>query len=108
MQGFYIASAGSLIGSALSFAALRFLFSARLREWSEHNQKWQALEAVVARLSHSLSSFHSSIPESQRVTIDHSHSHFSFSSLGLLDFSLCRMSQLYPLFSSETNDIAVH
>jgi len=108
MQGFYIASSGSLLGSALAFATLRYLFSARLREWSEDNQKWQALEAVVVCPSHSPSSFHSSIPEGKRVATHHSHPPFSLSSLGLLNFPLCRMSQLYLLSSSDTNDITVH
>ncbi|KAH9943350.1 uncharacterized protein BXZ73DRAFT_40674, partial [Epithele typhae] len=48
MKGFYIAAAGSLFGSAFAFVVLRFLFSNRLRNWSASNEKWQALEAVVA------------------------------------------------------------
>ncbi|CAL1701380.1 unnamed protein product [Somion occarium] len=47
MRGFPIAAFGSLLGSALAFLALRFLFSQRLRKWSASSQKWQALEAVV-------------------------------------------------------------
>lgn len=47
MKGFYIASSASVVGSALVFVVLRFLFSHRLRQWSTRNEKWQALEAVV-------------------------------------------------------------
>lgn len=48
MKGFFIGAGGSLIGSALAFTVLRLLFSARLRRWSSSNEKWQALETVVA------------------------------------------------------------
>ncbi|TFK43629.1 Golgi apparatus membrane protein TVP38 [Crucibulum laeve] len=47
MKGFFIAAAGSLLGSALVFIILRLLFSDRLRQWSSRNEKWQALESVV-------------------------------------------------------------
>ena len=47
MQGFYLAAGGSMLGSALTFAVLRFLFSKRLRKWSSSNEKWQALESVI-------------------------------------------------------------
>jgi len=53
MQGFYIALAGSVLGSAVAFSVLRLLFRQRIREWSSQNEKWQALESVVAsRLPH--------------------------------------------------------
>ncbi|OSX60366.1 hypothetical protein POSPLADRAFT_1040570 [Postia placenta MAD-698-R-SB12] len=48
MKGFIVAAGGSLFGSALAFVVLRFLFSERLRRWSSSNDKWQALETVVA------------------------------------------------------------
>ncbi|OSD04339.1 Golgi apparatus membrane protein TVP38 [Trametes coccinea BRFM310] len=48
MKGFPIAAAGSLFGSAFTFIVLRLLFSRRLRKWSESNEKWQALETVIA------------------------------------------------------------
>ncbi|KAF5369999.1 hypothetical protein D9758_001142 [Tetrapyrgos nigripes] len=48
MKGFAIASTASIFGSALVFVMLRFLFTRRLRHWSSQNEKWQALEAVVA------------------------------------------------------------
>lgn len=55
MNGFYISLAGSVIGSALVFCVLRLLFSERIRAWSAQNEKWQALESVVAsRMSHLL------------------------------------------------------
>ena len=47
MKGWYIAAPASLIGSALVFVVLRFLFSKRLRRWSSSSEKWQALEEVV-------------------------------------------------------------
>lgn len=47
MEGFYIALAGSIIGSATVFLFLRLMFSERIRAWSAQNEKWQALEAVV-------------------------------------------------------------
>ncbi|KAI0747440.1 Golgi apparatus membrane protein TVP38 [Irpex lacteus] len=47
MKGFFVASAGTLLGSAVTFVVLRWLFSVRLRKWVATNDKWQALEAVV-------------------------------------------------------------
>jgi uncharacterized membrane protein YdjX (TVP38/TMEM64 family) len=47
MNGFYVASAGTLFASAVTFTVLRFLFSKRLRQWTSSNEKWQALEAVI-------------------------------------------------------------
>jgi len=47
MKGFYISLAGSVLGAAVSFVVLRFLFSKRLRRWSATNDKWTALETVV-------------------------------------------------------------
>jgi uncharacterized membrane protein YdjX (TVP38/TMEM64 family) len=58
MNGVYIAATASIIGSALVFVVLRFLFSARLRTWSGHNQKWQALESVIVCSSSSIYSLH--------------------------------------------------
>lgn len=49
MKGFAIGAGGSLVGSALVFVLLRLCFSSRLRRWSSHNEKWQALESVVVR-----------------------------------------------------------
>ncbi|KAH9846944.1 Golgi apparatus membrane protein TVP38 [Lenzites betulinus] len=48
MKGFPIAAGGSLLGSAFAFVVLRFLFSRRLQKWSQSNEKWQALETVIA------------------------------------------------------------
>ncbi|KAF8165439.1 Golgi apparatus membrane protein TVP38 [Crassisporium funariophilum] len=47
MKGFFIASTGSVLGSALVFVVLRLLFRDRLHSWSSQNRKWQALESVV-------------------------------------------------------------
>ncbi|KZT12803.1 Golgi apparatus membrane protein TVP38 [Laetiporus sulphureus 93-53] len=48
MKGFLIAAGASVLGSAAAFVILRMLFSERLRRWSSSNEKWQALETVVA------------------------------------------------------------
>jgi len=48
MKGFAIAAIASVFGSALVFVILRLLFNRKLRYWSSKNEKWQALEAVVA------------------------------------------------------------
>ena len=47
MNGFYLALVGSILGAAVAFVVLRFLFSERLRKWSATNDKWTALETVV-------------------------------------------------------------
>ncbi|KAH9843895.1 Golgi apparatus membrane protein TVP38 [Rhodofomes roseus] len=47
LKGFPLAAGGSLLGSALCFTVLRFLFSRKLHQWSASNEKWQALEIVV-------------------------------------------------------------
>lgn len=47
MKGFFIALAGTVLGAAIAFVVLRFLFSRRLRKWSATNDKWTALETVV-------------------------------------------------------------
>lgn len=54
MQGFFIGAGASLVGSALAFVILRFLFSEKLHAWSSQNQKWKALESVVVRISFNL------------------------------------------------------
>ncbi|EPT02745.1 hypothetical protein FOMPIDRAFT_1143170 [Fomitopsis schrenkii] len=48
MRGFPLAACGTLLGASICFVVLRFLFSRRLHEWSASNEKWQALETVVA------------------------------------------------------------
>ncbi|KAI0693578.1 hypothetical protein BC835DRAFT_1353287 [Cytidiella melzeri] len=47
MNGFFVAAAGTLVGSGVVFTVLRWLFSKRLRKWASTNDKWQALEAVI-------------------------------------------------------------
>jgi len=46
-NGFYLALGGSVLGAAVAFVVLRFMFSKRLRKWSATNDKWTALETVV-------------------------------------------------------------
>ncbi|KAJ7068176.1 hypothetical protein C8F01DRAFT_977964 [Mycena amicta] len=46
--GFYIAAPASMIGAALVFILLRLSFKERLHNFSKHNDKWQALESVIA------------------------------------------------------------
>lgn len=52
MKGFYVAAFGSLVGSAISFSLLRFLFKERLHHWLGSNENWKALEEVVVRSMH--------------------------------------------------------
>ena len=39
MKGFYVAAAGTMLGSATVFSVLRFLFSRHLRKWASKNDK---------------------------------------------------------------------
>ncbi|KAH9940575.1 Golgi apparatus membrane protein TVP38 [Amylocystis lapponica] len=48
MHGFWLNAFGSLFGSAFAFVVLRLLFVKRLRRWAASNEKWQALQTVVA------------------------------------------------------------
>ncbi|KAJ6538589.1 hypothetical protein B0H10DRAFT_2140528 [Mycena sp. CBHHK59/15] len=48
LNGFFIAAPASLLGAALVFSVLRLTFKERLRSMSKGNEKWQALEAVIA------------------------------------------------------------
>jgi len=47
MRGFLVAAPASLIASAVVFIVLRYLSRGGFRSWSEKNEKWQALEAVI-------------------------------------------------------------
>jgi uncharacterized membrane protein YdjX (TVP38/TMEM64 family) len=47
MKGFLIAAPASLVASTIVFVALRYLFSGVVRSWSEKNEIWKALEAVI-------------------------------------------------------------
>lgn len=49
VPGWFIASAGALLGAAMSFVVLRLAFRERIQAWSRQNKKWQALENVVVR-----------------------------------------------------------
>lgn len=57
MKGFFIGAGASLVGSALAFVILRFIFSEKLHAWSSQNQKWKALESVVVRIVFNLLNF---------------------------------------------------
>ncbi|KAI0921307.1 Tlg2-vesicle protein [Taiwanofungus camphoratus] len=48
MKGFFIAAFATSFGSAIAFVVMRMLFRRRLRRWVASNEKWQALESVVA------------------------------------------------------------
>jgi uncharacterized membrane protein YdjX (TVP38/TMEM64 family) len=48
LNGFFIAAPASFIGAVVVFCTLRFSFKARLRALSKSNEKWQALETVMA------------------------------------------------------------
>ena len=89
MKGFYISASSSVIGSALAFLTLRFLFRHRLRHWSTQNEKWQALEAVVV----SIHQYRCKFPiilifrsGSQGLAPNHFNSHIALPSMGLLEF----------------------
>jgi uncharacterized membrane protein YdjX (TVP38/TMEM64 family) len=47
MKGFLIAAPASLVASTIVFVALRYFFSGVVRSWSEKNEIWKALEAVI-------------------------------------------------------------
>jgi len=47
MNGFFISATASVVGSAAAFVTLRYFFSGRIRQWSAHNKKWEALQSVV-------------------------------------------------------------
>ncbi|KAJ7368201.1 hypothetical protein DFH08DRAFT_830692 [Mycena albidolilacea] len=48
LNGFFIAAPASLIGAVVVFFTLRLSFRERLRTFSKSNEKWQALETVIA------------------------------------------------------------
>ncbi|KAJ7179219.1 Golgi apparatus membrane protein TVP38 [Mycena filopes] len=48
LKGFFIAAPASVLGAALVFIVLRLSFKERLRAISKGNEKWQALESVIA------------------------------------------------------------
>ncbi|KAJ7781340.1 Golgi apparatus membrane protein TVP38 [Mycena metata] len=48
LKGFFIAAPASVLGAAVVFSVLRFSFKERLRAMSKGNEKWQALESVIA------------------------------------------------------------
>jgi len=50
IQGFFLSLAGTVLGAAVVFVVLRFLFAKRLRKWSVTNDKWTALETVVVSI----------------------------------------------------------
>lgn len=50
MKGFLVAAPASLIASAVVFVVMRYLSRGGFRSWSEKNEKWQALEAVIVRV----------------------------------------------------------
>jgi len=47
INGFVVAAFSSLVASAVVFVVLRYLFGEELRSWSERNETWRAVEAVV-------------------------------------------------------------
>jgi uncharacterized membrane protein YdjX (TVP38/TMEM64 family) len=47
MKGFLVAGPVSLVASTVVFVILRYLFSDVLRSWSQKNEMWKALEAVI-------------------------------------------------------------
>ena len=47
INGFLVAALASLVASAVVFVILRYLFGLSLRSWSEKNETWKAVEAVI-------------------------------------------------------------
>ena len=47
MNGFFISSTASVVGSAIAFVVLRAVLKKRLQQLSSSNEKWGALESVV-------------------------------------------------------------
>ncbi|KZO98022.1 hypothetical protein CALVIDRAFT_535628 [Calocera viscosa TUFC12733] len=48
VQGWFIAAPLAILGSTISFIILRYLFARRVKAWSEKNDRWRAMEAVVS------------------------------------------------------------
>ncbi|KAJ7095289.1 hypothetical protein B0H15DRAFT_828894 [Mycena belliarum] len=48
LKGFFVAAPASLIGACVVFSGLRLMFRNRLRNFSKGNEKWKALETVIA------------------------------------------------------------
>lgn len=92
MKGFFISATGSLVGSAGAFIMLRHLFSERIHQWSTHNQKWQALEAVIVNphtIFLSPETLRGLLLESSRHSSDYPYPSFAVPALGLLKFIFC-------------------
>lgn len=70
MKGFFIGASASVIGSAIVFVLLRLLFKNRLHAWSNQNERWKALEAVVV-CDHYLHKHFSFIIPSRRQKVCH-------------------------------------
>ncbi|KAG8986150.1 Tlg2-vesicle protein [Tulasnella sp. JGI-2019a] len=47
LKGWFVATAGALIGAAISFIVLRGAFRNHIQAWSRRNKKWVALENVI-------------------------------------------------------------
>ena len=47
INGFLVAAFASLVASAVVFIVLRYIFGKELRSWSERNEAWKAVEAVI-------------------------------------------------------------
>ncbi|KAF8525348.1 hypothetical protein JB92DRAFT_2877537 [Gautieria morchelliformis] len=48
LEGIYVAAPATLVGSGLAFIILRLLFKRQVSAWTSKNEKWQALEQVIA------------------------------------------------------------
>ena len=91
MKGFLGAAPASLVASTIVFVALRYLFSGVIRSWSEKNETWKALEAVIVSFFSlpfpiALADYHSGC---QRSSPHHSHQDISFPTVGILKCPLC-------------------
>ncbi|THH10073.1 hypothetical protein EW145_g1575 [Phellinidium pouzarii] len=82
----------ALIGSAITFIALRFAFRERLRAWTSKNEKWQALEAIVVRSKNLYKIWVFKLfssTESERSSANYPYSAIAISPVGLFKRLFC-------------------
>lgn len=95
INGFLVAALASLVASAVVFIILRYLFGESLRSWSEKNETWKAVEAVVVSclifFAVALANDYSGC---QGTTPHHPHSSISFPTMDIFKRSLCGGSPL--------------
>ena len=95
INGFLVAAFASLVASAVVFVILRYLFGESLRSWSEKNEAWKAVEAVIVScLTFFAVARANGYSGCQGTTPHHPHSGISFPSMDIFKRSLCSESLL--------------